>query len=79
MGLVNQLAIFAPDLAHMSVPIRELLKKGVAFQWLEEQEDAFQTIKNALCSKVLVKPFDPAFIPRNFPWILLRRAKLIST
>ena len=59
LGLAQQLGYFVPDLAHLTVDLKVLLKKDVAFQWLEPQERAFQETKDALTSELVVKPFDP--------------------
>ena len=59
LGLANQLGFFVPDLAHMTAPLRQLLKKEVAYVWLEDHEDAFNTIKKMLTSSMVVHPFDP--------------------
>jgi hypothetical protein len=55
-----QLGGFIPDLAHMTATLRELLKKGVAFQWLEDHEDCFRGVKAALTSPMCVRFFDPS-------------------
>ena len=60
LGLVNQLGIFIPDLAHVTEPLRQLLKKNVAYNWLPEHESAFQSTKEILLSDLLIKPFDPS-------------------
>jgi ribosomal protein S18 len=60
LGLAVQLGGFVPDLAHMTAALRELLKKGVAYQWLEEHEDCFQGVKAALTSPMCVRFFDPS-------------------
>jgi hypothetical protein len=59
LGLAQQLAWFIPDLAHITNPLRKLLCKGVAFQWLEDHQAAFEKAKEVLTSKLLVKHFDP--------------------
>ena len=59
LGLANQLGSFVPDLAHMSTVIRGLLKKDVSFVWLQEHEEAFTKMREILCSKMVVKSFDP--------------------
>ena len=59
LGLANQLGNFIPDLAHLTSSIRPLLKKGVAWMWLDEHENAFRRIKDVLTSETTVKPFDP--------------------
>jgi hypothetical protein len=60
LGLAVQLGGFVPDLAHMTAALRELLKKGVAYQWLEEHEYCFQGVKAALTSPMCVRFFDPS-------------------
>ena len=59
LGLAQQLASFIPDLAHMTSPLRPLLKKGNAWIWLDEHEQEFRKIKSLLISKSVVHPFDP--------------------
>lgn len=59
LGLVNQLGHFVPDLAHMCKPLRELLKKNVAWQWTIIQETAFKEVKELLLSSAVVAAFDP--------------------
>lgn len=60
LGLANQLGSFLPDLAHTTVMMRSLLKKGNAFTWLPEHEEEFKRARNLLCSSEIVKPFDPS-------------------
>ena len=59
LGLVNQLGVFVPDLAHVTTPLRGLLKKNVAFIWLTEHQQAFQQTKDILLSDLVTRPFDP--------------------
>jgi hypothetical protein len=59
LGMLNQLGWFIPDLAHITEPIRHLLKKGIAFQWLESHQWAFDKAKEVLTSDMLVSHFDP--------------------
>jgi hypothetical protein len=60
LGLTNQLGHFLPDLAHMTVNLRLLLKKDINFLWLQQphQED-FELICKILTSDLVVRPFDP--------------------
>ena len=60
LGLANQLGAFIPDLAHMTSPLRPLIKKGNAWLWLEEHEKCFNKVKELLTSKTLVQPFNEA-------------------
>ena len=58
IGLGNQLGMFIPDLAHMTSPLRPLMKCDTAWLWLQEHEDALLKTKELLTSTSLVKPFD---------------------
>ena len=60
IGLANQLGTFIPDLSHLCQPLNQLLKKGVAFNWLPDHQTAFDKIKEVLTSDLLVKYFDPS-------------------
>ena len=59
LGLANQLGGFIPDMSQLTIELRSLLKKDVAFSWLPEHEEKFLEIKSALCSNLVIKPFDP--------------------
>jgi hypothetical protein len=50
LGLVNQLGHFLPDLAHLTVDLRQLLKKDVDFMWLQPHQEAFELIRHILTS-----------------------------
>ena len=69
LGLANQLGFFIPDLAQATKALRQLLQKDVAYIWLEEHQNAFDTVKEMLTSDLLVKPFNP-----NLPTQLLTDA-----
>jgi len=60
LGLANQLGHFVPDLAHASSVLRQLLKKDVAFNWLEVHQEAFEQVKKILTSELIVGFFDPS-------------------
>lgn len=45
-GFVTYLSRFMPKLADIMEPIRRLTCKGTEWQWSEEQEAAFQKVKN---------------------------------
>jgi hypothetical protein len=71
LGLANQLGQFVPDLAHAAQPLRSLLKKNTAFQWLEEQQSAFEKVK-----QILTSPNSPvlAHFDTSLPTVLLTDA-----
>jgi hypothetical protein len=58
LGLVNQLGYFLPDLAHLTVDLRQLLKKDVDFMWMQPHQEAFELIRQILTSPLVVKPFN---------------------
>lgn len=60
LGLANQLGLFVPDLTHMTDPLRLLLKKDVVFEWRPEHQVAFDKVKKALTSDLVVGVYDPS-------------------
>ena len=48
VGVVNFISIFCPELQKLLKPIYELTKKGRPFVWGDEQQKAFDKIKNRL-------------------------------
>ena len=48
MGVVNFICIFCPELQKLLKPIYELTKKGRPFVWGDEQQKAYDEIKNRL-------------------------------
>ena len=48
--MVNQLAKFIPNLSDINKPLRDLLRKETAWSWEEDQQKAFDRIKEMLCS-----------------------------
>lgn len=57
VGLVGYYQSFIPDFAQMCRPLYELMKKnkGARFVWEEEQEAAFEKLKEVLCSSPILK------------------------
>ena len=48
LGLVGFSSRFIADYATIVEPLRALIRKGETFEWKEEQEQAFQTVKQKL-------------------------------
>ena len=48
LGMVNYLAKFAPNLAEITTPMRNLLTNNVEFSWDQPQADAFQKVKDLI-------------------------------
>ncbi|CAI7881560.1 unnamed protein product [Closterium sp. NIES-54] len=55
LGFVNYVSRFAPDMAHLTAPLMDLLQKGVAFTWGEKEHAAFSALKNVLCSPPVLR------------------------
>ena len=58
MGMINQLNKFSPHIAHLSQPLRELLKGNNMWLWTDEHEDAMQKLKDEICSQRVLAHYD---------------------
>ena len=59
MGTVASFKDSIPDMSKTMFPIRQLLKKGVDFQWLPEHDQALNKIKEILISESVLRFYDP--------------------
>ena len=59
LGIVTYLTHFAPNLATLTAPLRNLLKKDVEFVWNESHDEAFQKIKDVLTDSPVLAYFNP--------------------
>ena len=59
LGMVNQMNKFAPNLADVTQPLRELLVKGNQWVWDEAQQSVFHRTKEILTSSPVLALFDP--------------------
>lgn len=59
LGLCNTFSHWLPDLSQTAKPLRELLKKGRAYTWLDIHQEAFDKLKEVLTSDLCLSPFDP--------------------
>ena len=46
--MIGYVAKFIPNLAEITKPLRVVLKKAIAWHWLEEQKEAFEKFKMLL-------------------------------
>lgn len=58
LGVVNYLRAFIPNLAELTSPLRELIKKNVIFSWQNQQSDAVEQIKAKILEAPVLIPFD---------------------
>lgn len=58
IGLCVYYRVWIKDFAKIAAPIYALNKKGVEFEWGDEQQKAMDTLKGALTSAPLLKPID---------------------
>jgi len=54
MGLFNYLRSFVPNMAELSFPLRELLKKNVVFQWLPNHDRVLNELKKLIAEAELI-------------------------
>lgn len=60
LGMINYLSRFAPNLAEITSPLRELLGKTVEFYWGKLQADAFSKVKEIITQAPVLCYYDPA-------------------
>lgn len=58
LGTINYLAKFIPEMSTVTLPIRELLKKDVVFEWQSSQDSAFHKIKEILSAAPVLAFYD---------------------
>ena len=57
LGFINFYQCFIPNHSKKAKPMNDLLKKGIPFEWKQEQEDTFQKLKQAVQTEpVLLQP-----------------------
>ncbi|CAI7805009.1 unnamed protein product [Closterium sp. NIES-54] len=59
LGFVNYVRRFVPDMAKLTAPLTDLLRKGVEYTWGEKEQTAFSALKNILCSPPVLRIADP--------------------
>lgn len=59
LGLANYVSRFIPNFATIVAPLRVLTHQDVSWKWTETEQNAFETLKNALIEDV-IEYYDPA-------------------
>ena len=59
-GFVNYLAKFLPNLSDVMEPLRRLTRNDIDWSWGEEQETAFQKVKELVAATPVLRCYDPA-------------------
>ena len=60
LGMVNHVGKFTPNLAEVTQPLRELLKKDNEWTWGQTQQTAFETVKRLLSSAPTLQHYGPS-------------------
>ena len=60
LGMINYVGKFIPNLAEITKPLRELLKKEIDWHWNKSHEEAVNKIKELLISRSCLAFFDPS-------------------
>ena len=58
LGATNYLSKFIPGYSEITTPLRRLLRDNVDFAWMESQEKAFETLKQALTKPAILTYYD---------------------
>ena len=59
LGLTNYVSRFIPQYANITKPLRDLTKKDTPWMWKEEQQEAFEKLKELLSKSTTVSYFNP--------------------
>ncbi|GJP86862.1 hypothetical protein CLOP_g16836 [Closterium sp. NIES-67] len=60
LGFVNYVRRFIPNMAGITGPLTDLLRKGTLFEWGERQQTAFDELRNSLTSPPVLRIADPS-------------------
>ena len=64
VGMINQLANFAPNCAHVIRPLTELLSSKQVWRWGPSQEEVFTSIKKTLTEPTVLALYDPSAVTK---------------
>ncbi|GJP47149.1 hypothetical protein CLOM_g6376 [Closterium sp. NIES-68] len=60
LGFVNYVRRFIPNMAGITGPLTDVLRKGTLFEWGERQQTAFDELRNFLTSSPVLRIADPS-------------------
>ena len=60
LGMVQCVSRYIPDYATITAPLRALTKKETPWQWSDEQQHAFDKLKDSLSTSHVMSYFNPA-------------------
>lgn len=86
LAMTNYVSRFIPNYSTLTEPLRTLTKKHTSWQWTNEQQNAFQKLKDTLSSETVMAYFDPRkqteiitdASPVGMSAIMLQENKVIS-
>ena len=59
IGFSNFYRRFIQDFSSIARPLHDLTKKDMPWQWHEEQQKVFDTLKESFCRELILKVYDP--------------------
>ena len=62
---------FIPNFSDQTTPLRELIKKGVVYEWKENHQQALNLLKNELTGKDVMMYFNPVLQENNAGYLQL--------
>ena len=60
LGMAQYVSRYVPEYATITAPLRALTKKETPWQWSDEQQDAFDKLKDSLTKSHVMSYFNPA-------------------
>ena len=58
LGMTNFIAKFLPQLSDVTAPLRELVRKNIAFHWLETHEQSFSALKTLIAKSETLRYYN---------------------
>lgn len=58
LGMINYLGKFIPNHSNIAAPLHQLLHKDIAWTWTDQQQNAFDTLKQCVTSPPVLRYYD---------------------